>query len=81
MLTRRLHVLLDEGRYRRLTAEAGRRGVPVAVVVREAIDAALPGDSDERYSAARSILGAVAMPVPDPAELRAEMDEARSQRA
>lgn len=55
MLTRRLHVLLDDDRYRRLTSGAERRSVSVAVVVREAIDAALPGDCDERCSAARSI--------------------------
>lgn len=80
MLTRRLHVLLDEDRYHRLRSEAERRRVSVALVVREAIDAAVPGDSDERYSAARSIPGAAAMPVPDPEALRAAMDRARSQR-
>jgi hypothetical protein len=80
VLTRRLQVLLDEDRYARLASEAERRSVPVAVVVREAIDAAFPDGADERSAAARAILGAPAMPVPDPAELRDELDAIRSRR-
>ena len=38
MLTRRLQILIDEGRYERVSSEARSRGVPVAVIVREAID-------------------------------------------
>ncbi|GMU78669.1 MAG: hypothetical protein AMXMBFR46_14640 [Acidimicrobiia bacterium] len=75
MLSRRLQVLIDDDRLRRLEAEAARLGVPVSVVVRDAIDAALPGDSNARQRAAARILGAAAMPVPEPAALRAELDE------
>lgn len=80
MLTRRLQVLLDEERYSRLAAEADRRSVAVAVVVREAIDAAFPHDLDARSAAARAILNAPPMPVPEPGELRAELDGIRSRR-
>jgi len=78
MLTRRLQVLIDEDRYRRITAVADERGVAVAVIVREAIDRAIPTAPEDRSAAARCILGAAPMPVPDVAELRAELDEARS---
>ena len=55
MLNRRLQVLLDEDRYGRLAAEADRRTVPVAVIVREAIDAAFPtAGRDARTRRARS---------------------------
>ena len=81
MLTRRLQILLDEPRYARLASEAERRSVPVAVVVREAIDAAFPNDADERAGAGRAILTAPRMPVPDPPELRDEIDAARARRA
>ncbi len=81
MLTRRLQVLLDEDRYARLASEADRRSVPVAVVVREAIDAAFPNGAAERAAAAHAILDARPMPVPDPSDLKREIDEARAQRA
>jgi hypothetical protein len=81
MLTRRLQVLLDEDRYRRLAAEAERRSVPVAVVVREAIDRSFPTTSARRSAAAERILAAPTMQVPDPAALRAELDELRARRA
>jgi len=80
MLTRRLQVLLDEARYARLASEADRRSVPVAVVVREAIDAAFPNGAGERAAAARAILGAPPMRVPDPPELRREIEDARARR-
>ncbi len=81
MLTRRLQVLIDDERLRRLEAEASRRQVPVSVVVRDAIDAAYPIDSATRRTAAARILAAEPMPVPQPAELRAELDEVRGRRA
>lgn len=37
-MTRRLQVLLDEDRYRRLEQAARRRGASVATLVREALD-------------------------------------------
>lgn len=81
MLTRRLQVLLDEPRHRRLAVEAARRNVPVAALVREAIDVAFPSTSEERRAAAEAILAAEAMPVPDVPELVAELDELRARRA
>ena len=78
MLTRRLQVLIDEDRYRRIAAVADERGVAVAVIVREAIDRAIPTAPEDRSAAARCILEAAPMPVPDVAGLRAELDAARS---
>jgi hypothetical protein len=73
-LERRVHILLDEPRYRRVTHEAERRGVSVAAVIRDAIDR-LPADVDLRRSAVIQILAAAPMPVPaDPSELRREVD-------
>lgn len=80
MLTRRLQVLIDDDRHRRLEAEATRRGVPVAVLVREAIDALYPSTVEERRAAAERILAAVPMAVPDAEALRAELDELRGRR-
>lgn len=73
-------MLIDEERHRRLEAEAARRGVAVAVLVREALDAAFPTTADERRAAAGRILDAEPMPVPDVAELRAELDALRGRR-
>ena len=81
MLTRRLQVLLDEDRYGRLAAEADRRTVPVAVIVREAIDAAFPPHGEGRAEAARRILAAEPMTVPSPDDLRSELDELRARRS
>lgn len=79
MLTRRLQILLDEDRYARLADEAGRRGVAVAVVVREAIDSSFPSSARRRAEAARAILAAEPMRVPDdPADLRREIAAARA---
>jgi predicted DNA-binding protein len=77
---RRLQVLIEEDQWRRLESVAAERGVTVATVVREAIDASVPGAPDERVAAAQSILEAGRMPVGDPADLRAELDELRSRR-
>lgn len=78
LLTHRLHVLLDDDRWHRLEVEAGRRGVAMAVLVREAIDATFPAaDDDERRRAFEDIASAVPMALPGPAELRRELDELR----
>lgn len=80
-LDRRVQLLLDEPRYRRLEGEAKRRRVSVAAVIRTAIDQ-LPGDGDRRREAIAAILDAPPMPVPsDPAELRKELDAARDKLA
>ena len=75
--TRRLQILIDEEQYRRLEAAAARRKVPIAVVVREALDARLALHPAERQAAAATILSAAPMSVGDPEELRAELDALR----
>lgn len=81
MFERRLQILLDEARYRRVAAEAKHRGVSVASVIREAIDRALPSTGPARREAVERILSAPDMPVADdPSELRIELDELRGNR-
>ncbi|MFN2520854.1 MAG: antitoxin [Candidatus Limnocylindria bacterium] len=78
MYSRRVQLLLDERRFQRIAGDARRRKVSVATVIREAIDAAASrSDDDARASAARDILAAPRMPVPDPEELRRELDDIR----
>ena len=81
MFDRRLQVLVDESRLRRLSAAAEERGVSVAVVVREAIDRMLPADGEAKALAGARILAAERMPVPDVDELRRELDDLRGRRA
>jgi hypothetical protein len=80
MLDRRLQVLIDEERWSRLEHEAVRRGVPVALLVREAIDEKLPADLETRRAALQAVLDAEPMPVPEPSELRSELDAIRDTR-
>lgn len=73
-LERRVHHLLDEPRFRKVSGEAGRRHVSVASVIREAIDH-LPEGADQRRAAIAEVLAAESMPMPaDPSELRRELD-------
>lgn len=75
-LDRRVQLLLDEPRYRKLRGEAKRRRVSVAALIREAIDQ-LPADADQRRAAIAAVLAAEPMTLPaDPAELRRELDAA-----
>jgi len=76
MFERRLQILLDDDRYRRISALAERRGVSVAAVIREAIDRTVPHGADEARSAALArLLAADPMPLPDdPRDLRSELD-------
>lgn len=74
-MTRRLQLLLDEERYRRVAAVARRKRVSVATVIRDAIDSSLASESRDRASAAAAILAAEPMPVPSVKELRKELDE------
>lgn len=53
----------------------------VATVVREAIDRGLPSAEHRRRDAARELLDAPDMSVPDVAELRSELEALRSRRA
>jgi DNA-binding MurR/RpiR family transcriptional regulator len=81
MLEHRLQILLDEERHARITSVARERGVSVATVVREAIDRGVANSSGRRRAAGRRLLEAPEMAVPDPAELREELDELRGRRA
>ncbi|HXM58891.1 MAG TPA: hypothetical protein VOB72_26055 [Candidatus Dormibacteraeota bacterium] len=79
MLDRRVQVLLDKGRYEKVSRLARRRGVPAAAVIRDAIDQL---EEEEEWEARRraieAILAAEPMEVPDdPQELRREIDEHR----
>ncbi len=77
MLKHRLQILIDPQRYERLQAHARERGVSIARVVRDAIDQAVPRPESRRALVGRRILAAPPMPVPDPDELKAELDEIR----
>jgi len=81
MLEKRLQILLDEARWRRLSAYAAEHNQSVGAVVREALDRAIPASRDERRAAARKIISATPMSVPSPAGLRSELDELRDRRA
>jgi hypothetical protein len=81
MLTRRLQILLDDRQYARLAAYAEERRLSVGAAVREAIDRAVPATTTERERAARRLLTAEPMPVPDPADLRDELGALRGRRA
>ena len=80
MLDRRFQILLDDERYERLEAAARARKVSVAAVIRDAIDRAFPPASPTKARAAERILSAPDMPVPEPAELREELEELRGRR-
>jgi len=81
MYDRRLQILLDEPRFRRVEAAARERRLSVAAVIREAIDVALPVDLESKRAAADAILAAEPMDVPDTVEeLKAELDELRGGR-
>lgn len=77
MLTHRLQVLIDDERYERLASHARERGVSVAEVVRAAIDRFVPTASPRKQRAADRILSAEPVPVPDPDELKRELEELR----
>lgn len=75
--TRRLQVLIEDDQWARLEVAAAERRMSVGAIVREAIERSLPGGIDERRAAARAVLDAAPMPVPDPAALRDELDGLR----
>ena len=74
---RRIHVLLDEARYQRVAAAAKERNSSVGAVIRDAIDKTLPAESARRRAAAERILSMPPIPMPDPQELKRELDEIR----
>jgi hypothetical protein len=80
-MSRRLQLLLDEERYGRVAAAAAAQRVSVATVIRDAIDASLPPSGRRREAAGAAILGAEPMEVPNPEELRRELDDLRARRS
>ncbi len=70
--------MIDDARYRRLLAAARERKRPVGALVREAIDNAFPATSQRRHTALREILSAPRIPVPEPENLKEELDQIRS---
>jgi len=78
-LEHRLQILIDEERHQRIVRVARERGVSVATVVREAIDRGL-GPLRSPPSRRATSSGCPDMPVPDPAELRAELEALRARR-
>lgn len=78
MYDRRLQILLDERRYRRVAAAAQKRHASVASVIRDAIDLALPADLDRKREAAIALLAAEPVPAPEFSGLKAELDELRA---
>ena len=80
-LEHRLQIQIDDERHERIVRTARERGVSVATVVREAIDRGVGGPSARRLAAAgRRVLDAPDMPVPEPRELRAELEGLRGRR-
>ena len=78
-MTRRLQILLDDRRYRRLHAEARARQASVGALVREAIDRTFPVSIERRRAAAKAILAAPPMALPaDLRALKAELDDIRA---
>jgi hypothetical protein len=77
---RRLQVLIDDERHRRITEIARERGVSVATVVREAIDRGLADPAGRRRAAGRRVLDAPDVPAPDPPALKQELDDLRARR-
>jgi hypothetical protein len=80
-LDHRLQILIDDERHRRISAAARERGVSVATVVREAIDRGLASPEVQRRAAGGRLLEAPDMQVPEPAELRDELEALRGRRA
>jgi hypothetical protein len=73
-LTRRLQVLLDDARYRRLELRSRATGASVGALVREAIDVAFPGVETDRERAGARLLAAEPMPVGDWHEMKREIE-------
>ncbi len=58
MLTRRLQVLLDEDRWRRLEERSSQSGASIGAIVRRALDDALPPTTPDPDAAAARLLAA-----------------------
>ncbi len=79
-LTHRLQLLLEEHQFERLAHRARTEGRSVGALVREAIDLAWAEPEAQRRAAAERIFSAEPMAVPEPDDLRRELDELRAGR-
>lgn len=79
-LTHRLQLLLDEEQYQRLLTRSEVEGRSMGALVREAIDLIWVDDDHRKRAAADILMSAPTMPVPDPDDLRRELDEAHTGR-
>jgi uncharacterized protein (DUF1778 family) len=80
MKVERLQVLVESEQRQRLEQAAAMRGTSVATLVREAIDLAFPSTMERKQRAAQLILNAPTSPMPNPDDLRRELDEIRGRR-
>ena len=79
MYERRLQILLDDVRYRRVAAAARARKTSVAAVIRDAIDQALPVELETKRQAWRELMEMEPIPVPETVEeLKRELDDIRA---
>lgn len=80
-MERRLQLLLDQRRFRRVSEEAERSGRSVAAVIREAIDFRFPTDDNDerRRAAAAELLAMTASGDPDPVLGPEEFKRAREE--
>ncbi len=78
MYERRLQILLDDDRYRRVSSAAQARRSSVASVIRDAIDLALPADLERKAASAAALLSAAPTTMPALPELKAELEKIRS---
>lgn len=74
-LSRRLQVLIDEGRWARLENEARQRGASVATLVRAAIDLAFPQGELTAIGAAEAFLARPARDLGDWEAAKREIEE------
>ncbi len=79
-LTHRLQLLIDDAQYDRLARQAQVEGRSIGALVRHAIDMAWAEPDARKRSAADLILDAESMDVPDPEQLRRELEDARGGR-
>lgn len=83
MLSKRLHVLLDEERLERLRRESQRAGAPIGELVRRAIDREYPPHLPSREEAGHRLLARAPAPgrEPDWGETKARMIDELSDHA
>jgi hypothetical protein len=75
-LNRRVHVLLDDDRLRRLQERAATSGSSVGALIRSAIDRELESAADSAAVAAlESFLAAPSFPIGTPEEIDRELEE------